>query len=115
VQAENAQYVGAVGFHAYMPSPEQPPISVGTWLSTQPKQAELELLAAGRIVAGRLGLSEAQRLLRHGMVREALASQKGNRHAAARLLQVSRRYVLKLLAEYPELYDLHAQQGSGCG
>lgn len=52
---------------------------------------------------GHLGVKEAQRAVRLEMFREALVRARGNRHAAARLLGVDRRYVLKMLKEFPEL------------
>jgi DNA-binding NtrC family response regulator len=61
--------------------------------------AETALLIAARHNTGCVGVKEAQRLLRIEMFREALKRVDGNRHAAARLLRVDRRYVLKMLKE----------------
>ncbi|HEX2679390.1 MAG TPA: hypothetical protein VHM19_22220 [Polyangiales bacterium] len=51
------------------------------------------------LLVGRIGLKEAQRVLRAGMSRAALARCAGSRRAAAALLGVDRRYVQKLCAE----------------
>jgi len=64
-----------------------------------PKRGEEILLEVSRRIVGRVGVKEAQRALRVGMFREALQLESGNRHAAARLLGVDRRYVLKMLKE----------------
>jgi DNA-binding response OmpR family regulator len=61
------------------------------------------LLAAARQMVGSLGLTDAQRLVRRAMAKEALTRFDGNRHAVARTLQVDRRYVLKLIEEHPEI------------
>jgi DNA-binding response OmpR family regulator len=61
------------------------------------------LLAAARQMVGSLGLTDAQRLVRRAMAKEALTRFDGNRHAVARTLQVDRRYVLKLIEECPEI------------
>lgn len=57
------------------------------------------LLAVARRTVGRVGLKEAQKVLRAEMFREALRRVDGNRHAAARVLRIDRRYVLKMLKE----------------
>jgi DNA-binding response OmpR family regulator len=61
------------------------------------------LLAAARQMVGSLGLTDAQRLVRRAMAKEALTRFDGNRHAVARTLQVDRRYILKLIEEDPEI------------
>jgi DNA-binding response OmpR family regulator len=61
------------------------------------------LRVAARRIVGSLGLTEAQRLVRKTMAKEALTRFDGNRHAVARTLQVDRRYVLKLIEEHPEI------------
>lgn len=57
----------------------------------------IDLLAVARSSVGRLGLKEAQKMLRAEMFKEALRRVGGNRHAAARLLGIDRRYILKML------------------
>ena len=54
---------------------------------------------AAKAIVGIQGVKEVQRLVRRVMFREALRMTNGNRHAAARLLRVDRRYVLKMIAE----------------
>ncbi|HVW23984.1 MAG TPA: hypothetical protein VHC69_01360 [Polyangiaceae bacterium] len=61
--------------------------------------AEWQLRHAARANLGRLGVKTAQRLVRTEMFREALLAENGNRHAVARVLQVDRRYVLKMAKE----------------
>ena len=61
--------------------------------------AEALLRQAARTNLGRLGVKEAQKIVRVEMFREALLSEKGNRHAAARVLKVDRRYVSKMANE----------------
>lgn len=56
---------------------------------------------AAHLSIGRLGVKQAQVALRIEMFREALRRSNGNRQAAARLLGVDRRYVLKMLKEHP--------------
>jgi len=73
-------------------------------LDTQrPTSAESALLIAAYRNTGYVGVKEAQKALRIEMFREALKRVNGNRHAAARLLQVNRRYVLKMLKELDAL------------
>jgi DNA-binding NtrC family response regulator len=57
------------------------------------------LLRAARENIGRCGVKEAQKMVRVEMFREAFRLENGNRHAVARLLEVDRRYVLKVLKE----------------
>jgi two-component system response regulator HydG len=58
-----------------------------------------QLLARlARAYVGVYGVREAQRLVRHAMFHEALERTQGNRHAAARLLQVDRRAVQLMAA-----------------
>jgi hypothetical protein len=52
---------------------------------------------AARELVGRVGLKQAQKRLRSAMFRVALDRVSGNRRAAARMLGVDRRYVLKLI------------------
>jgi hypothetical protein len=61
--------------------------------------AEALLRQAARTNLGLLGVKEAQKIVRVEMFREALLSEKGNRHAAARVLKVDRRYVMKMADE----------------
>lgn len=61
------------------------------------------LMWAARRNVGELGLKETLRAIRANMFREALRLTGGNRHAAARLLRVDRRYVLKMLKDVPLL------------
>jgi hypothetical protein len=65
----------------------------------RPAAPEGALLIAAHRNTGHMGVKEAQKALRIEMFREALKRVDGNRHAAARLLQVNRRYVLKMLKE----------------
>jgi DNA-binding NtrC family response regulator len=59
-----------------------------------------QLLARlARAYVGVYGVREAQRLVRHAMFHEALERTNGNRHAAARLLQVDRRAVQLMAAQ----------------
>jgi DNA-binding NtrC family response regulator len=67
-----------------------------------PDDPEEALLAVAQQCVGRLGVKEAQKALRAAMFREALRQHSGNRHAAARALQIDRRYVLKMLKELTE-------------
>ena len=69
----------------------------------RPTSAESALLMAAHRNTGCMGVKEAQKALRIEMFREALKRVDGNRHAAARLLQVNRRYVLKMLKEIDAL------------
>ncbi|HEX3853711.1 MAG TPA: hypothetical protein VHW01_22255 [Polyangiaceae bacterium] len=69
----------------------------------RPTVAEDALLIAAYRNTGCMGVKEAQKALRIEMFREALRRVDGNRHAAARLLQVNRRYVLKMLKEIDAL------------
>jgi hypothetical protein len=55
-----------------------------------------------REVVGRIGLKEAQALLRVAMHGEALRQVAGSRRAAARVLGVDRRYVQRLAKERDE-------------
>jgi DNA-binding response OmpR family regulator len=71
------------------------------------------LLAAARQMVGSLGLTDAQRLVRRAMAKEALTRFDGNRHAVARTLQVDRRYVLKLIEEDPEIDPRSASRVPG--
>jgi DNA-binding NtrC family response regulator len=57
------------------------------------------LARLARAYVGVCGVLEAQRLVRHAMFREALERTQGNRHAAARLLQVDRRAVQLMAAQ----------------
>lgn len=58
-----------------------------------------QLLARlARAYVGVHGVREAQRMVRHAMFQEALERTQGNRHAAARLLQVDRRAVQLMAA-----------------
>jgi DNA-binding NtrC family response regulator len=57
----------------------------------RPAAAEGALLIAAHRNTGYVGVKEAQKALRIEMFREALRRVNGNRHAAARLLQVDRR------------------------
>jgi DNA-binding response OmpR family regulator len=66
------------------------------------ESAERIRVAACQLV-GNMGLTDAQRLVRKAMTKEALMRLDGNRHAVARLLQVDRRYVLKLIEEHPDI------------
>jgi len=52
-----------------------------------------------RTLVGRLGLKEAQELLRDEMYAEALARSGGSRRGAARVLGINRRCVQRLAAE----------------
>jgi hypothetical protein len=61
--------------------------------STQPKEL---LQQAARASVGRFGLKEAQRLVRQEMLQAAIVATDDNRHAAARLLRVDRRYVVRM-------------------
>ena len=61
------------------------------------------IAAVARTILGRVGVKEAQKAVRVEMFREALRLVGGNRHAAARLLRVDRRYVLKMLKEISDL------------
>lgn len=60
---------------------------------------EQKLRSAARANLGHMGVKAAQRLVRIEMFHHALAMENGNRHAAARVLQVDRRYVLKMARE----------------
>ena len=57
------------------------------------------LARLARAYVGVYGVLEAQRLVRHAMFQEALERTQGNRHAAARLLQVDRRAVQLMAAQ----------------
>jgi DNA-binding NtrC family response regulator len=57
------------------------------------------LVAAARRAVGTIGLVEAQRLVRRAMFAEALERASGNRHAVARLLDVDRRYVTRMVKD----------------
>ena len=54
---------------------------------------------AARASLGRLGVKEAQKVVRREMFCEALTVAGGNRHEAARTLRVDRRYVRKMANE----------------
>jgi len=55
-----------------------------------------------REVVGRIGLKQAQAMLRIAMHGEALRQCEGSRRAAARVLAVDRRYVQRLAKERDE-------------
>lgn len=55
------------------------------------------LIAQARASVGRLGIHEAEALLRRTMVEEALARSEGSRRSAARLLSVSRQALQHML------------------
>jgi len=57
------------------------------------------LRRAARASLGRLGVKEAQKVVRCEMFCEALTVAGGNRHEAARTLRVDRRYVRKMANE----------------
>jgi hypothetical protein len=61
--------------------------------------AEDALVAAASRGVGRLGVREAQDVVRRTMYSEALARTKGSRKAAARLLRVDRRAVQRIAAD----------------
>lgn len=68
------------------------------------ESTSVEMLAsAARFNTGFVGVKEAQRTVRTEMFREALRKTGGNRHAAARVLGVDRRYVVRMLSENPEI------------
>lgn len=67
-----------------------------------PEDPEEALLLVAEKCVGRLGIKEAQKLVRAAMFREALRRESGNRHATARMLRIDRRYVLKMLKETAE-------------
>jgi DNA-binding NtrC family response regulator len=60
---------------------------------------EEALIAAASLEVGRLGVREAQDVVRRTMYLEALARTKGSRKAAARLLGVDRRAVQRIAAD----------------
>jgi DNA-binding NtrC family response regulator len=64
-----------------------------------PPSAEEALIAAASLEVGRLGVREAQDVVRRTMYLEALARTKGSRKAAARLLGVDRRAVQRIAAD----------------
>jgi hypothetical protein len=64
-----------------------------------PDDPEDALFVVARKCIGKLGVKEAQKMLRVAMFREVLCQQSGNRHATARVLRVDRRYVLKMVKE----------------
>ncbi len=64
-----------------------------------PAPAEEALIAAASLEVGRLGVREAQDVVRRTMYLEALARTKGSRKAAARLLGVDRRAVQRIAAD----------------
>ena len=57
--------------------------------------------AAG-VQLGRLNLKQAQETVRRNMFMRAMEVTQGNRHAAARLLGVDRRYVIMMADKYRE-------------
>ncbi len=62
-------------------------------------ETQAAMRAVTTLLIGRVGLKEAQRVLRAGMSQAALIRCAGSRRAAAALLGVDRRYVQKLCAE----------------
>ena len=65
--------------------------------------SQLQRVAAANL--GRHGLKEAQNVVRTSMIEEALTRTRGNRHAAARLLQVDRRAVQLALKDMEDQVD----------
>lgn len=64
-----------------------------------PQAPQQRLREAARANLGLLGVKDAQKVVRAEMFREALTAHGGNRHAAARVLGVDRRYVLKMVRD----------------
>ena len=60
------------------------------------------LVVAARRSVGSVNVVDAQRLVRCAMFAAALERTSGNRHAAARLLGVDRRYVTKMAKKATE-------------
>lgn len=69
----------------------------------EPLLAVANLDAAARPLLGRVGLRDAQNLLRYAMLRSALLAAQGSRRAAARILGVTRPAVQRMLREDAEL------------
>ena len=78
------------------PAPEAP----GTPIRVEESEALCRTFA--RAMVGRLGLKEAQGMLRDEMYAEALARSGGSRRGAARVLGINRRCVQRLAAELEE-------------
>jgi hypothetical protein len=89
-----------VGVDAYFESFDEAQVAVSSLARRSCTEA---LLLAARRNVGELGLKETLRAIRADMFREALRLTGGNRHAAARMLRVDRRYVLKMVKEVPLL------------
>ncbi len=87
-----------IGFSAYVEMRTELHAAIVRAVACSPT-CRLERAAAD--VVAEVGLIEAQRLVRFRMLREALRRVEGNRHAAARLLRIDRRYVNKMIEEEP--------------
>jgi DNA-binding NtrC family response regulator len=89
------------GADVYIEKPADP-------IALQERLAELRVDAGAvyrrlaRLLVGRVGLKEAQELLRGSMNTEALERTRGSRRAAATLLGVDRRYVQRLARKLAE-------------
>jgi DNA-binding NtrC family response regulator len=91
------------------PGADAPPSCDGADVSSRDIQ---QLQSIAQRIVGVLGLSEAQRVVRHAMFEEALRRSHRNRHDVARVLHIDRRYVRKLIKDHPELDANRAQSTS---
>lgn len=93
------------GVQALLPWPASPEQVLGALERTFEPSLGIEEVV--RLLVGRIGLREAQNLLRRAMLRQAMVASQGSRRAAARVLGVTRPAVQRMLRE-----DLAAADGT---